>query len=54
MEKYGVDTEEKDPKVKKAAEEGKCPECGEGLEKESNVAKCPVHGVKPFEKSEEE
>ena len=50
QEKYGVETEKKDPKAKEASDKGKCPECGEKLEKQANVPKCPTHGVKPFEK----
>ncbi len=50
MDKYGVDTGKKDPKVKEAAEQGKCPECGAPLDRESNVPRCPEHGVRPFEK----
>lgn len=50
MEKYGVETEEKDPKTKEAKDWRRCPECGKDLDKKANVPKCPVHGVKPFEK----
>ena len=49
MEKYGVDTDEKDPKVKEARDKSKCPICGAELESQANVPKCPVHGVAPFE-----
>ena len=50
MEKYGVEIEKDDPKVKKAADKSVCPECGEKLESQANVPKCPTHGVKPFER----
>jgi hypothetical protein len=49
MEKYGVDTDDKDPKVKEAKDKSKCPICGAELESQSNVPKCPVHGVAPFQ-----
>lgn len=50
MEKYGVELDNEDPKIKKAADKSVCPECGEKLESHANVPKCPVHGVRPFEK----
>jgi hypothetical protein len=50
VEKYGVEEDKKDPKVKTAAEKGTCPQCGATLEKTASVHKCPTHGTEPFEK----
>ena len=52
MDKYGVETEKKDPKVKEAVDKSKCPECGETLEPQANIPKCPTHGVRPFERDD--
>lgn len=48
MEKYGYEQEKKDPKVKEAAEKGKCPKCGGALS--GNPPVCSQCGSKPFEK----
>lgn len=53
MDKYGVETDEKDPKVKEARDKSVCPICGARLESHANVPKCPKHGVKPFEKGDD-
>ena len=49
MEKYGYEQEKKDPKVKEAAEKGKCPKCGSALS--GNPPVCPKCGSEPFEKA---
>lgn len=49
MDKYSVETDKKDPQTKEAREKGKCPKCGDELEKDANVPKCPTHGVEPFQ-----
>lgn len=49
MEKYGYGKEEKDPKVKEAAQKGKCPSCGSELKGSPPV--CKNCGSKPFEKT---
>ena len=49
MDKYAVETKKDDPKTKEAVDKSKCPECGEKLESQANVPKCPTHGVAPFE-----
>jgi len=54
MDKYGVKTDEKDSRTKEATEAGRCPICGLRLEGESNVPKCPGHGVAPFEPESED
>ena len=48
VDKYGVETKKNDPKTKEAADKGACPVCGDALE-DTNVPKCPRHGVEPFE-----
>jgi len=52
MEKYGV--EEKKPKDKTAADDKRCPECGETVEQHGKVKICPKDGSEPFEKKEED
>lgn len=48
MEKLGVVTDK--TKLDKTAAEGDvCPECGQKLDSESPVPRCPTHGTKPFE-----
>lgn len=50
IEKYGYEPEKKDPKVKEASVEGRCPKCGAELK--GNPPTCPNHGSEPFEKRE--
>lgn len=47
MDKHGYKPDEKDPKVKTAAKEGVCPECGAKTTGHPPV--CPSCGSKPFE-----
>lgn len=46
--KHGYVPEEKDSKVKEAAEKGRCPKCGS--ETAGNPPACPKCGSEPFEK----
>jgi hypothetical protein len=48
MEKYGYESETKDPKIKEASTKGVCPICGKALV--GNPPICPAHGSEPFEK----
>lgn len=47
MDKYGYKKQEKDSRIKTAADRGKCPECGNTLSGQPPT--CPVHGSEPFE-----
>lgn len=49
VDKYGVDTSKQGEGEKTAAEQGKCPICGAGLDPNSPTPKCPTHGTAPFE-----
>lgn len=51
MEKYGVEQDQSTGKT--AAKAGTCPQCGQQLDADSAVPKCPKCGTKPFEKREE-
>lgn len=47
-EKLGV-VEDNEDAVKTATSERRCPDCGEKLDANANVPKCPRCGTKPFE-----
>ena len=50
MDKYAVVQDQGDGKT--ASKRDTCPECGQELEKNASVKKCPTHGTKPFEPKE--
>lgn len=53
MEKLGVqvDATEKTASTK-TNKSGVCPICHRELDPNSNVSKCPIHGTRPFEESQ--
>lgn len=53
MDKYGVQTEPDDNDGKTAAENYKCPKCGQELVPTAGVRLCPNCGTEPFEPSPE-
>lgn len=55
MEKYGVEQEDREKVAKDKKGKDTCPECDTPLEDQTKtgVAKCPVHGTKPFEKKDD-
>jgi hypothetical protein len=54
MDKLGVDEDGDKVKTANAVQPNTCPDCGAPLDPESNVAKCPNCGTKPFENAEDD
>jgi hypothetical protein len=38
------------PLIKQASVSGACPICGNKIDREGSIPRCPVHGTEPFER----